>query len=426
MGFKIVEDKDTPQEIYNSRIYLVPMVQIVIAFSSCLFGYCASFIGTTITTYSFMRDFGLDTLSTSDRSSVSANIISLQVIAVVFIISAILQTVATTQLGLIYAGRVIAGLCVGGVTCCAPVYLAELSPPAIRGRLVGFYEISYQIAAVVGFWINYGIVKTIPETNSISWRIPMAVQLIPGGLLLFTSFYLKESPRYLLKMQKPELASRNLCFLRNLPADHPYIEAELSATVVQINREREVTAKHEGNQFQKYCRGMWHEVSAKGIRNRLIIGAFIMMWQNMSGINAINFYSPTLFKEIGVSDTSLYTGIYGVLKALASLVFFAFLVDTWGRRPPLFFGGIASGLSLLYVAIYIKVGHPDTATAAGVAVSASTAAGGKAATAGITLWQWIFQFIIARETPDMSATLGWGMFLLFAMFNFASVIFVFL
>ena len=82
-------------------------------------------------------------------------------------------------------------------------------------------------------------------------------------------FYLKESPRFLLKMEKPELASANLCFLRKLPSDHPYIESELSATVVQINREREVTDGHKGGKVAKYFRGMWHEVSQKGIRNRL-------------------------------------------------------------------------------------------------------------------------------------------------------------
>lgn len=478
MGFKIVEDPNTPREVYNVRIY---MTAIVIAFSSCLFGYCASFIGTTITGEAFKRDFGLASLTAAERSIVSANIVSvfqagaffgamitypsmetigrkrtLQIIGFVFQISAILQTVATNQIGLIYAGRVIAGLCVGGVTCCAPVYLAELSPPAIRGRLVGFYEIAYQLAAVVGFWINFGISHTINPALSKSWRIPFAVQLIPGGMLLLSSVYLKESPRFLLKMDRPEEAARNLSFLRMLPVGDPYIEAELSATVVQINREREVTDRHEGGVVGKYVRGIWHEVSAKGIRNRLIIGAFIMMWQNMSGINALNFYSPTLFAEIGITDTSLYTGIYGVLKAVASLVFFIFLVDTLGRRPPLFFGGIMSGLSLLYVAIYLKIGHPDT----DAVISASTAAGGKGATAFImlfaifysmgwnglawvicaeiyptrirgfcamwtALWQWVFQFIIARETPAMSASLGWGMFLLFACFNFASVVFVF-
>jgi len=68
-----------------------------------------------------------------------------------------------------------------------------------------------------------------------------------------------------------------------------------------------------------------------------------MIWQNMSGINAINFYSPTLFSDIGVTDTSFYTGIYGVLKAVASLVFFAFLVDSVGRRLPLLIGASLSG-----------------------------------------------------------------------------------
>ncbi|KAM0752230.1 putative hexose transport-related protein [Meredithblackwellia eburnea MCA 4105] len=507
MGFKIVEDKDTPQEIYNFRIYATG---VIISFSSCLFGYCSSFIGTAITGEAFKRDFGLAQLSAVERSNISANIVSvfqagaffgrtLQIIGLVFQISAILQIVATHQIGLIYAGRVIAGLTVGGVTCVAPVsvsvlhalsslslelirphslcwvfrYLAELSPPAIRGRLVGFYEIAYQIAAVVGFWINYGIGKTIDPSLSKSWRIPFAVQLIPGGMLLFTSFYLKESPRFLLKMSNPEDAAKNLSFLRCLPVDHSYVEQELSATVVQINREKAVTDAHKGGKIERYFRGIWHEVSAKGIRNRLIIGAFIMMWQNMSGINSINYYSATLFADIGVQDTALYTGIYGVLKAIASLVFFAFLVDTWGRRPPLFMGGIMSGLSLLYIAVYLKIGHPGTEAV----VSASTAAGGKGAIAFImlfsifycmgwnglawvicaevitlllsisytlehaltlslrmirgfcamwtALWQWVFQFIIARETPDMSRNLGWGMFLLFAVFNFASVVFVF-
>ncbi len=147
----------------------------------------------------------------------------------------------------------------------------------------------------------------------------------------------------------------------------------------------------------------------------------------MSGINAINLYSPTLFRAIGIADTGLYTGIFGVLKAVASLVFFIFLVDTWGRRPPLMFGAITSGLCLLYVAIYLKIGDPE----AQAVVSASTIMGGKAATAFIllfgvfyclgwnglawvicaeiyptrirglcaawtALWQWVFQLIIGK------------------------------
>jgi MFS family permease len=68
----------------------------------------------------------------------------------VFIIGAILQTVATTQLSYIYAGRALVGLGVGGITCAAPAMLAEISVPAVRGQLVGLYEIAYQVGAVVG------------------------------------------------------------------------------------------------------------------------------------------------------------------------------------------------------------------------------------------------------------------------------------
>jgi len=339
----------------------------------------------------------------------------------------------------------------------APVYLSEISPPAIRGRLVGFYEIGYQLLAIVGFWLNYGIKLHMDTSKSSTWKIGFGLQLVPGGLLLVGSFFLVESPRYLLKHGQAEKATSNLCWLRNLSPTDTYVEEELSATVVQIKREREVTAKYQGNVVQRYLRGMWNEVSAPGIRNRLLIGAFIMMWQNMSGINAINLYSPTLFKAIGIQDTGLYTGIFGVLKAVASLVFFIFLVDTWGRRPPLMFGAITSGLCLLYVAIYLKIGDPSGQD---VALSASTIMGGKGATAFIllfgvfyclgwnglawvicaeiyptrirglcaawtALWQWVFQFIIARETTAAYKGMGWGLFLMFALFNFASCVFTF-
>ncbi|GAA6002205.1 sugar porter family MFS transporter [Rhodotorula paludigena] len=475
MGFKIVEDRPTPPEVYNWRIY---MTGVIIAFGAALFGYCASFIGTALKLPAFQRDFNL-----ASDSPDNANIISvfqagaffasmaayptmenfgrkktLIGTAALFNVGCILQIAATHQIGLIYAGRVVVGIAVGFVTTCCPVYLAELSPPAIRGRLVGFYEMAYQIMALVAFWLSYGIKQHMDLSSSVTWRIPFGLQLVPGGLLLIGCFFLKESPRYLLKRHRPEEATHNLCWLRMLPASHTYIEEELSATVVQINREKEVTAGYRGNAAMRYFRGMWHEVSTPGIRNRIVIGAFIMMWQNMSGINSINYYSPTLFASLGVEDTSLYTGIYGVLKAAASIFFFVFLVDTWGRRPPLMFGAITSGLCLLYVAVYLQVADP----ASQAVVSSSTHMGGQAAIAFLFLFsifycmgwnglawvvcaeiyptriralcaawtschQWLWQFIIARETPDMlNSRMGVsGTFFLFTACNLLSAVFVY-
>lgn len=147
----------------------------------------------------------------------------------------------------------------------------------------------------------------------------MRADLSPSSLLpkscsprsLIRQFFLAESPRYLIKAGHPEKAAANLCWLRNLEPTHPYIEEELAATVIEINREREITFGLKGGKVARYFRGLWNEASAKvssslawsagwkrsrrltervsqGIRNRLVIGAFVMMWQNMSGINAIN------------------------------------------------------------------------------------------------------------------------------------------
>ncbi|BGP15982.1 hypothetical protein JCM10213v2_003975 [Rhodosporidiobolus nylandii] len=295
MGFKIVEDRPTPPEVYNWRIYTIG---VIIAFGAALFGYCASFIGTALKLPAFANDFGdfnsADIVSVFQAGAFFGAIAgyplmenfgrkkTLMGTSLLFNVGAILQIAATGQIGLMYAGRVVVGFGVGLVTCVCPVYLAELSPPAIRGRLVGFYEMAYQIMSVVAFWLSYGIKENLDVNKTIAWRIPFSIQIIPGGLLFMGCFFLKESPRYLLKCHRPEEATANLCWLRNLPPSHTYIEEELSATVVQINREKEVTANHAGNTVTRYCRGIWAEVSRKGIRNRLIIGAFIMMWQSKS------------------------------------------------------------------------------------------------------------------------------------------------
>ncbi|KAI5476175.1 hypothetical protein MNV49_000336 [Pseudohyphozyma bogoriensis] len=472
MVFRKEVDSDSPREIYGWRLYLQSFIID---------------IGTTIVLPSFKADFGLNKLSASKLALTNANIvstfqcccffgaifafplqervgrkISIQIATFVFIIGALIQTVATSSvgLGIIYAGRALVGLGVGVITAAAPVFLAEISVPAVRGRLIGLYEISYQIGAVVGFWINYGIQEHINTASSKSWRISMGVQLIPAGLLLIGSLFLKETPRLLLKMGKKEQALEHLSYLRQLPPTHPYILQEVDAVEEQIAAERAVTHSNgEKPSIGQFWKGVFKEVCTPGIRNRFVVGFFMMAFQNMVGTNAINYYSTTIFKTIGVTNTSLYTGIYGVIKAAASVVFLLWLIDTWGRRQPLLFGAAGSAICMFYLGIYNKVGHPSTEKV----LSASTIAGGKAATAAIMIFgaifclgwnglawvicaeiyplrlrslaatytaccQWLFQFIITRTTPTMELTMGtgaWGMFILFGMFCVLSGVFAY-
>jgi MFS family permease len=144
-------------------------------------GYDSAFIGTTIALPSFKAEFGMTHLSTSALNLLSANIVScyqagaffgaifaylaafflgrtsgLAVFSAIFVLGSGLMLGANGQrgLGLIYAGRVLAGIGVGGCSNLAPIYIAEISAPAIRGRLVCMFELGWQIGGLVGFWIN--------------------------------------------------------------------------------------------------------------------------------------------------------------------------------------------------------------------------------------------------------------------------------
>lgn len=175
---KMVEDRPTPKAVYNWRVYLLAAVA---SCTSCMIGYDSAFIGTTLALDSFKNEFHFNTMSTDTKNLISANIVScyqagaffgaffaypvghfwgrrigLMSAAIIFVLGAGLMLGANGSrgLGLIYAGRVLAGLGVGAGSNITPIYISELSPPAIRGRLVGVYEFGWQIGGLVGFWIN--------------------------------------------------------------------------------------------------------------------------------------------------------------------------------------------------------------------------------------------------------------------------------
>jgi MFS family permease len=101
-----------------------------------------------------------------------------------------------------------------------PSYIAELSIPSIRGILTGLFEVAYQIGSVIGFWINYGITQHMQLTDPISCRVPMAVQIIPAGLLLAGGFFLHESPLWLMRRGREADAYKCLQDIRRLNSDH--------------------------------------------------------------------------------------------------------------------------------------------------------------------------------------------------------------
>jgi MFS family permease len=160
-----------------------------------------------------------------------------------------------------------------------PVYIAEIAPPAIRGRLVGTYELGWQLGGLVGFWINYGMIQTLPSSQE-QWLIPFAVQLIPAGLLLIGSLFLKETPRWLFTKGRVEEAITNLCWIRNLAADDVYIVEEI--TMMQ----RQIFDLPSG-----FFLPIKEALQDPKTRWRLFLGHSLFILQNFAGVNAINYYS---------------------------------------------------------------------------------------------------------------------------------------
>jgi MFS family permease len=173
-----VEDRPTPSNVYNWRVYACGAVA---GSAAIMIGYDSAFIGTTLALPSFKTEFQFGKLSTDAVNLLNANIVScyqagaffgsifaylaafflgrtrgLAIFSAIFVLGAGLMLGANGErgLGLIYAGRVLAGLGVGGCSNLAPIYISEISPPAIRGRLVCMFELGWQIGGLVGFWIN--------------------------------------------------------------------------------------------------------------------------------------------------------------------------------------------------------------------------------------------------------------------------------
>ncbi|EJT80385.1 quinate permease [Gaeumannomyces tritici R3-111a-1] len=467
------EDRPTPKAVYNWRVY---MCAAVASFAACMIGYDSAFIGGTLALPSFQREFDFAQYKAEDLALVQANIVSvyqagaffgsimafvtnfylgrrksLLIFVAVFALGAGMMLGANKQrgLGLIIGGRVLAGIGVGASSNVVPIYISEISPPAVRGRLVGLYELGWQVGGLVGFWINYGVNTTMAPSHT-QWLIPFAVQLIPSGMLFFGALWVKESPRWLFSRGRREEALKNLVWIRNLEADDIYMVEEIGYIDADLDR----YAKEVGQGFWK----PFGALTDRKIQWRFFLGAFMFLWQNGSGINAINYYSPTVFASIGIRGTNaslLTTGIFGVVKTALTVVWLLWLIDQFGRRAMLLVGAIGGGLCMFYIGGYISL----------AGVSSSSSENAPLSPAGISaifmfyLWtafytpswngtpwvlnsemydvntralgqawaacnNWFWNFIISRFTPQMFLKMGFGVYIFFGSLMMISAVFV--
>jgi MFS transporter, SP family, sugar:H+ symporter len=240
---------------------------------------------------------------------------------VVFNLGVILQT-AATDIPIFVAGRFFAGLGVGLLSATIPLYQSETAPKWIRGAIVG----CYQWAITIGLLLAAVVLNATKNRNDTgSYRIPIAVQFAWSIVLVVGMLILPETPRYLIKKNKHDMAAKSLSRLRRLDVDHPALLEELSE--IQANHEYEMSLG----------KANYLECFKPPLLKRLLTGCGLQGLQQLTGVNFIFYYGTSFFSNSGIDNPfviSMITSVVNVLSTVPGL----YLVEKWGRRPLLMFG----------------------------------------------------------------------------------------
>jgi len=274
----------------------------------------------------------------------------------VYIIGVILQT-AAHGLGLLVAGRLIAGIGVGFESAIVILYMSEICPKKVRGALVAGYQFCITLGLLLASGVNYG---TKDINNPSSYRIPVGLQFIFGVVLGVGLFFLPDSPRYFVKRGRVEKARTALASVRGQPLDSEYVEAELAEIIANEEYERAlIPAGGWLNGWMNCFRGSLMK-SNSNLR-KTILGTSLQMMQQWTGINFIFYYSTPFLQSTGaISNTFLISLIFNLVNVVCTPISF-YTVEKFGRRPLLVWGACAMMICEFLVAIIgVTIGFNKT------------------------------------------------------------------
>ncbi len=345
--------------------------------------------------------------------------------AVLFIASAILAASANSIV-LFTTARFLGGIAIGAASMLSPLYIAEIAPAQIRGKLVACYQLAIAEAICLVFFINLQVQHVSDETWNITtgWRWMFASSILPAGLFGASMLMASESPRWLLKAGRRKEA-----------------RIALEKMVGSADAELEIQQIEQALNEEK---GRWSELFTTGYRRALLIGILLAAFGQLSGINAIMYYAAEIFKTAGATHDMafLQTAALGLINFLFTLVAIAF-VDRVGRKPLLLIGALVQAVALfsagfllhnnftgplllftvlIYVAAFAAAMGPIT-WIINSEIFPSKLRGRAMSVAILTLW--IANFFVTQTFPVLNQTLGIAKtFWIYSLFNLLSFLFV--
>ena len=236
--------------------------------------------------------------------------------------------------------RFIGGLGVGSASMLSPLYISEIAPAKIRGMLVTLYQLAIVFGINIIYIVNYLIANTHDQVWNVQlgWRYMLGSEGIPAILFFILLFFVPESPRWLVKENRSDEALKILNKINRPEETHRILE-EIKETV---NEEK----------------GSFLDLFKPGIRKAMVVGSVLALFSQVTGINAIIYYAPEIFKQVGFgSESALFqTMIIGFVNMLFTLVAIRF-IDYWGRRTLLIWGisGMVSCLLGMGMFFYFEI-----------------------------------------------------------------------
>ena len=246
--------------------------------------------------------------------------------ATVFGLGAIGAALAPDAAWLI-AARIIAGAAIGVASFVAPLYISEIAPVAIRGRLVSVNQVALTCGIVLSYLVDYVFAP------SQAWRWMFAMAVIPAAAFAIGLFFIPNSPRWLAARGRTDQARAVLKQIRG----PKQVEGELTEILRSVSQQK----------------GNWSELLGKPLRMAMIVGVGLASAQQITGINTVIYYAPTIFKFAGLSSASVAilasVGV-GVVNVILTVVAMQ-LIDRVGRRPLLLASLAGMALSLFVLGL---------------------------------------------------------------------------
>jgi SP family arabinose:H+ symporter-like MFS transporter len=259
--------------------------------------------------------------------------------AILFIIGSIGSAIPDTFTGYIIA-RIIGGLGIGITSTLCPLYNAEIAPARYRGRLVALN----QFATVTGIFLVYFVNKAIADYGdhawdvAMSWRWMFGIGVLPGLVFLVLLFFVPESPRWLIKQGR---AAESLPILLRIHGE-------------DLARKEVLEIKESFKQEN----GSIRQLFSPALRLALIVGVGLAVLQQVTGINAIMYYAPEIFKATGSSTNASLTQtiLVGLINFLFTILAI-WLIDKVGRKALLLVGSASMAVSLIVIGAAFQTGH---------------------------------------------------------------------